>query len=500
MLEMDTANKENIFLNKDKQDILKFFFEKNILISPDFAEAVSTGKIIISSNSLNTILNHNFDILTPSLFTQLTMSGGEENSSNDKKVVSDSYSVKIIKNYLEKPKKKNVLSFVKHYNHRFRQIESLLRNRAELKNLTTINKLLNKRERSQISLIGMISSSSTNKDSLALTVEDPTGSIRVWIRSSNKEVFQTAKSLPLDSVVGIVGYANKKSVSATDIILPDIPRREIKKGPEEVYAIVLSDLHIGSKQFLSKDFNKFLSWINGSLGNEKHREIAKKVKYVFVSGDIVDGVGIYRGQENDLLIKDVAKQYEEAYNLLSRIPKDKALIIIPGNHDAVRLAEPQPALNKDYAKPLAKLENAFLLSNPSMVNIASTKDFSGFDVLLYHGFSFDYYVANIDEIRLKGGYNNPEVIMKFLLRLRHLAPAHTSSLFSPDYDEDPLVIDKIPDFFISGHIHKTDIANYRGTTLISGSCWQARTKFQEKVGHHPEPSRFPLINLKTRKY
>ena len=90
--------------------------------------------------------------------------------------------------------------------------------------------------------------------------------------------------------------------------------------------------------------------------------------------------------------------------------------------------------------------------------------------------------------------------MKFLLQLRHLAPTHGSSLFSPDYNIDPMVIDKIPDFFVSGHIHKTDIANYRGTTLVSGSCWQSRTKFQEKVGHHPEPSRVPIVNLQTRKY
>jgi len=34
--------------------------------------------------------------------------------------------------------------------------------------------------------------------------------------------------------------------------------------------------------------------------------------------------------------------------------------------------------------------------------------------------------------------------------------------------------------------------------MISGSCWQAKTSFQEKLGHEPEPARVPLVNLKTR--
>jgi DNA polymerase II small subunit len=88
--------------------------------------------------------------------------------------------------------------------------------------------------------------------------------------------------------------------------------------------------------------------------------------------------------------------------------------------------------------------------------------------------------------------------MKFLLKRRHLSPTHGGCPYIPDSEEDPLVIKKIPDFFATGHIHKTSVANYRNITLISGSCWQSKTAFQEKVGHHPEPSRVPLINLQTR--
>ena len=56
----------------------------------------------------------------------------------------------------------------------------------------------------------------------------------------------------------------------------------VKKTEEEVYAIFLSDIHVGSKNFLDDDFNKFLKWINGDLGSEAQRQIAPKVKYIFI--------------------------------------------------------------------------------------------------------------------------------------------------------------------------------------------------------------------------
>jgi DNA polymerase II small subunit len=174
------------------------------------------------------------------------------------------------------------------------------------------------------------------------------------------------------------------------------------------------------------------------------------------------------------------------------------MIICPGNHDAMRIAEPQMELYKDFAKPIWELDNAIMVTNPCLVNIHATEGFSGFDVLLYHGYSFDYFAANVDSIRNGGGYDRADLIMKFLLQRRHLAPAHTSTLYIPSPKEDYLVIKKVPDFFVTGHIHKSSVANYKGVTMICGSCWQSKTSFQEKVGHHPEPCRVPIANLKTR--
>jgi len=84
------------------------------------------------------------------------------------------------------------------------------------------------------------------------------------------------------------------------------------------------------------------------------------------------------------------------------------------------------------------------------------------------------------------------------LQRRHLAPTHTSTLYIPETTKDPLTIEKIPDIFATGHIHKSIASHYKSITLICGSCWQSKTAFQEKVGHNPEPSRVPIVNLKTR--
>ncbi|MFC1686824.1 metallophosphoesterase, partial [Nanoarchaeota archaeon] len=302
-----------------------------------------------------------------------------------------------------------------------------------------------------------------------------------------------------DEVIGITGTNKGEVLFAENIIWPEIPStKTLKKYDEDIYSVFLSDIHVGSTNFLEEEFDKFLNWINGETGNQKQKELSQKIKYVFIAGDLVDGIGIYQNQDKELTIKDINEQYNEAARLLKKIPSHIQIIICPGNHDALHLAEPQPAFNSKYIQSLLELPNVSLVTNPCLINICQTENFSGFDILLYHGYSFDYYVSNVDSIRNSGGYERADLIMKFLLRKRHLAPSYGSAPYFPSNQDDFLLIKKIPDFFITGHIHYSIAANYRGVTMISGSCWQSKTDFQEKVGHEPQPARVPIVNLKTR--
>jgi len=414
--------------------------------------------------------------------------------------INEEPGVKIIFSYNSKPKKREAKDFIQYFNKRFTFIENILKQRQELSNIISINRLQNKRDREQVSIIGIIKDKRyTKNDNCILTVEDQTGFINILVNKTKQDLFKISKEIVLDDIIGVVGVSGDNILFANSLLFPDIPMmEEQKKSDDEVYALFLSDIHIGSKNFLENDFQNFLRWINCDLGNETQKRIASKVKYIFIIGDLVDGCGVYPGQDKELEIMDVKDQYEICAKNLSKIPNKINLIICPGNHDATRLAEPQLPIYRDFAESLYNLPNVLMLSNPAVVNIHASKNFPGFNVLMYHGYSFDYYFAEVESIRIRGGYDRADLLMKFLLQRRHLAPSYTSTLYVPDTITDSLVIDKVPDFFVSGHIHKAAVADYRGVTLISGSCWQSKTAFQEKVGHNPEPSRVPIVNLQTR--
>lgn len=408
--------------------------------------------------------------------------------------------VEIVLSYENKPRKYVVKDFVNIFVTRYRFLESLLRNRSELIGTLSINRVLEKKEKENVSIIGMVEEVSTTKSGhLIFNLEDLTGKIKVLVSKNNKVLFNQGKELVPDEVIGINGMSSDKIIFAERIVWPDFPEHpELKKGPLEEYALFISDIHVGSKMFLKQEFMKFLRWLKGETGTEAQKAVAQKVKYLVIAGDLVDGIGIYPAQEEELEINDITKQYQEFVELMKLVPLDKQIIVCPGNHDLVHLAEPQPKFYKEFAACLSEVPNLTLITNPGMINIGKTKNFPGFNVLVYHGYSFDYYVNNVEPIRNKGGYTRADLIMQFLLKRRHLAPSFQSTPYFPAHAEDPLLIKKIPDIFITGHIHYCKVANHKGVTLISGSCWQSKTAFQEKMGHEPEPGRVPIVNLQTR--
>lgn len=411
---------------------------------------------------------------------------------------NSSKNTQILKSFKEEPKKREIQSFVELFNHRYTLLRSFLQSRPELTNPISIKRIKERNAREESSLIGIVKSKRTTKNgNILFELEDQTGSTNVLVNKNRPNLFSIAENILEDEVIGIKGSNGENIIFTNNIVLPDLPIQELKKAEEETYALFLSDFHVGSKQFLPDNFNKFLDWISGKIGNNTQKEIARKVKYIFIVGDLVDGVGIYPNQEEELEIKDIVDQYNQCAEFLKRIPSNIDIIACPGNHDASHIAEPQPPFYKEFARAIYELPNITIVSNPSLVNIHSSKNFDGFNVLMYHGYSFDFYVANVGAIRNQGGYDRADLIMKHILQRRHLAPTYTSAPYIPK-KEDPLVIEKIPDFFATGHIHKCSVSSYKNITLICGSCWQSKTSFQEKVGHHPEPARVPIVNLKTR--
>ncbi|MCF7798739.1 metallophosphoesterase [Candidatus Woesearchaeota archaeon] len=413
---------------------------------------------------------------------------------------SNNSRISIIKSHEKTPGKHQVKDFVKYFTIRFKSLERMLKSRPELVGLTSINRLRGRSEKEKTSIIGMVLEKDVTKNGhVILELEDLTGTTKVLIHKDNIELLSLAKDLTLDEVIGVMGSSGKDIVFANTIVQPDVPlSKELKKSPLDNYAIFFGDFHMGSKEFLRKEFHRVLLWLNGKLGTLEQREIAKKVKYVFIVGDVIEGVGIYPSQEEDLEIDNCKGQYDVAAEYLKKIPSHIKIIICPGNHDVGRIAEPQLPIDKEYGKALWDMENVILVSNPAYVAVDVTKEFSGIDVLMYHGYSLIYYSDAIPSLRAAGGQKVADDIMIYLLKRRHLAPSHGSTLYIPDTQEDPLVIDPIPDIFVTGHIHRAQVKNYRNVTCINSSGWTEITEDQEKRGLEPQPARILALSLKSR--
>jgi len=183
--------------------------------------------------------------------------------------------------------------------------------------------------------------------------------------------------------------------------------------------------------------------------------------------------------------------------LLGKIRKDIKIILSPGNHDAVRIMEPQPVLDEKYAWTLYDIKNLILTTNPATVNIGAKKEFQGFNVMTYHGYSYHYYANNIPRLMEEKAVHDPVKIMKYLLKNRHLSPTHSSTLYFPS-ESDPNLIKDVPDILVSGHTHKSGVLYYNNILNISVSSWESKTAFQEKMGNEPDFCKVPMFNLKTR--
>jgi len=412
--------------------------------------------------------------------------------------LEDCIDVKILSSQILPYRKIEVKDFVTHFRNRYNLFKELLVGRKELENLISINKIGNTRN---FSIIGIVANKRITKNkNIILEVEDLTGKINILISHDKEKVVKNAKEAVMDDVIGIKCSGKGEFIYANDIVFADSFLAEKKKLDEEAYALFISDIHIGSKLFLKEKFERFISWINGiEIDDPLMAEKIKKIKYILIAGDNVDGVGVYPGQEHFLEVKDIKEQYHFLAEAFKRFPSHVKIIMCPGQHDGVRVPEPQPALDAEFAEELTKMNNVFLISNPSLVEIGSSGQKKGLKILFYHGASMiRNWMDEIEELRLSRAHLNPTKISKYMLRHRHLSPTHSSNVYIPAEKEDLLALKEVPDILFTGDLHKADIDLYNNVLLVSGSCWQSATPFEEKVGNHPDPCKVPMLNLKTR--
>ena len=503
-------------------EVLKFCFEKGLLIDKDVLNLFnetndfeSTKFIIekIKNHTKTKILTRHIFETNKELVNNFFLDLPQENQKNFEKLkiklglsiefshekisIEDKPSfdflndVKIVETSPDLSKKFEVKDFLTYFRNRFSEMRNVLQEHSELDKLVSIGKISGSSQ--NISVIGIVYDKRITKNkNIIFEIEDLTGRIKVLINQNKPELYKLAEEITLDSVIGFKGSGNKDILFINEIIFPDCTLPERKKSPFEEYALFIGDLHYGSKLFLKDNFLKFIDYLN----NIENPEVSK-IKYLFIAGDIITGVGNYPNQEPDLKVVDLEEQFLGIAELLGKIRKDIKIIISPGNHDCVRLMEPQPIFDEKFAWPIYEMENVILTKNPSTVNIGARENFSGLDVLNYHGFSFFYYAKTLSHLIKQKAANKPELIIQYLLKNRHLAPTHTSTQYCP-LEKDAHFIRKIPDIFVSGHTHKSAVSYYNNILVVSTSCWEAMTPYMEKMGSVPDFCKVPMVNLKTR--
>ena len=406
-------------------------------------------------------------------------------NNKDKKINNQDYN--IFYSTTKNDKKLEVADFVGNFRVRYQELQRILMQRPNMQNLVSISKIGS--ERKSHTIIGIVSEKRITKNkNIIIKFEDLTGQISVLVKSDKQEVYQKAEELLLDDIVAVKASGDRDMLFAQDIIFPDSLLPEKSKFDEEVCVAFLSDIHAGGGKHLQKSFENFLTWINSE------DELAGKIKYVMFSGDNVDGVGIFPGQENSLKLKSMAEQYSLLASYLRKIPKNITMFMCPGQHDAVRVAEPQPIISRRYAEPLYEIENLNLVSNPTLIKLKENE--KEFKILMYHGDSIHTFIHEIPELRSMKLH--PAKAVRHMLKRRHLFPIHSEAIYIPNIEKDSLVISEVPDILCTGEVHRLDIENYNGVLIITGSCWQGQTAFEEKVGNVPDPCKVPVFNLKTR--
>ena len=403
---------------------------------------------------------------------------------NDMEITANFDNFKIIKDTSNKSYTNgDIGNLIEYFQSRYNKLSGILSKRPELRTFQKINEL--NEDQTDLNLILMITEIRTTKNGhYLLECEDDTGSITLLISKDNAELMESAVKLMKDEVIGVIAERRKGNDLAIcqRIIDPGVPR--MPKKDMDFGVVFTSDIHIGSTTFLDDAYSRFIKWINGDFGNEEQMEMANNVKYMIVGGDIVDGIGVYPNQDAELAIKDITAQYDEAARFLGDVRSDVKIIITPGNHDASRVAEPQPAVPEKYAKSLYELKNTEFISNPGVVSL------DGINVLIYHGRGIDDMVMGPNEF----SHERNDLVMKEFLNKRHLAPLYGERTPLASELEDHLVIDQVPDVLHTGHVHINTYTNYKGIHCINSGTFQTQTEFQKIHNIMPTPAEVPILN------
>ncbi|RXK50409.1 DNA-directed DNA polymerase II small subunit [Halorientalis pallida] len=374
--------------------------------------------------------------------------------------------------------------FVAVFRDRYERLSRQLRGRINHRPTNTLSSMAGG---SEAAIVGMVSDIRSTASGHWLVELEDTNGVYPCLVMKDRDTAEQVDELLHDEVIAVEGTLSDDNsdgdgiLFVDDLYFPEIPRtHQPSTADREVSAALVSDVHVGSQEFMADAWTRFADWL--------HTEEAERVEYLLLAGDMVEGVGVYPDQDEELDVVDIYDQYREFSEFLKEVPGDMEIVMIPGNHDAVRLAEPQPGFDEEL-RDIMSAHDCRITSNPSTVTV------EGVSVLMYHGVSLDEVIAELPDE--KANYDEPHKAMYQLLKKRHVAPQFGGHTRLAPEERDYLVIEETPDVFHAGHVHKFGYGKYHNVLTINSGCWQAQTAFQESVNIDPDCAMAPIVDLDT---
>lgn len=222
--------------------------------------------------------------------------------------------------------------------------------------------------------------------------------------------------------------AIKTLLENEELIFQDIIT-EIKTETTILKIGVCGDIHIGNRECREKEYQDYLRRLND-----------EGVKYLFIAGDLLDGIKVYKGQEFELSIIRVEDQIDRARELLDIFQGEVYYLI--GNHEA-RITE------------LTGLDVGNIIKNNKIKYIGQHRARVKIDGIVFefwHGASSKAYALS---------YKLQKAIEQYI-------PGNK------------------PRFLFAGHWHEAIyLPSYRNIDAFQVGCFEGETAFTKRLGVHP---------------
>ncbi|MFW9904531.1 MAG: metallophosphoesterase [Candidatus Thorarchaeota archaeon] len=476
--------------------LIKKFFEPTDLPSQSIK-----SENIVELNKLSQVTNENdkTDRITEKEITEISKDSDKRDTIPAAHRSSSQITVK-----LDIPErtsaKPDFLAFRKLFQNRFEQLSNIF-----LENFKSSEPILKRKiEGEEVSkyksgvLIGMVQDTRvlhTNK--FVIQLEDLESEIITnCVMVQDSPSFPEYRDILRDTVIGISGVLPKNfkegNITAfwgKDVIRPGFFPITFNPTSNPHKILFIADLHYGSKYFSRSIFAKLIKLLTLKDLDSLYVKMAEDIKTIIIVGDLVDGVGRFSNQKEQITSHSFQTQYEGLAKILMDIPSDIQIFVIPGEHDATQAALPQPAIDRQISKSLLVIPNLTSHGNPLRLSLENM------NLLIFHGQgTYELFQKQFQKTHL-----NPTTAIKHLLEYRHLYPEYGSYNPLAPFNKDYLVIDEVPNVIVSGHLHHAYFEEYKGIKIITCGTFQRENQISTQLEGNVSLGIVPILDTQSGK-